>query len=693
MRGRLTRLRSGAWLRRQRALFVPCVAMIAMACIAGFLTGAVPSGRPLGVEVLRFAVAALLASAVAFAVLVVTGWAVGSRSFGPSVQLFSAMLIVSATLWLTLTSPQGQSVSGVSFFTLTWILIVGSLIVWRFSEEVIRDWGSARRTRIELEESYRLTSRVNELLAAARSEWFGIYGAVVEQHVSHPIRDLRRRSSALDNAGLADAIDRLVVDIMRPLAQILHPVSVRAGIIASIQRMDQGLTPIASGAIRGLDAAGLLLDDDVRLQVYRWIRRLRPVFVRATVTVTQTTDSIMFDARPVLTAPSLDPVQQLAGLRVDSEGMLHAPLRGQVDVPSPAPARTRTSISLWRNLATPPVVSVRLAVLIAVLTVPGQWYGPSPTLLNATFTWAGVIGAGIGALVTIAAACIIAIVPWSRRGTGGPLWTITAWVLIGLVSGLCGLAVARNFDPLGFTAAAALSIVTRGVIRFALIGLVHQLARGYASRARADADQTRSQLGDARRMRSALLAHAEATERFVAESLHRSVQGRLAAIALLLRLGRRQEALTELDDTCDVTIPLMEGELIALSAEHRETVPSVVPAWLGMILIDRVDWDQVEALSPSLAYDLHRVVDECLVNAARHGAATSMEIHISKEVRRFTLHCQDNGRGGSIPHRVGLGSQLFTETCEAYGGTWQLLPSASGAEFTMTADITRITAR
>ena len=79
MRGRLTRLRSGAWLRRQRALFVPCLAMIAMACIAGFLTGAVPSGRPLGVEVVRFAVAALLASAVAFTVLIITGWAVGGK--------------------------------------------------------------------------------------------------------------------------------------------------------------------------------------------------------------------------------------------------------------------------------------------------------------------------------------------------------------------------------------------------------------------------------------------------------------------------------------------------------------------------------------------------------------------------------------------------------------------------------------
>jgi signal transduction histidine kinase len=339
------------------------------------------------------------------------------------------------------------------------------------------------------------------------------------------------------------------------------------------------------------------------------------------------------------------------------------------------------------------VVSVRLAVLIAVLSVPGQWYGPSPTLLNATFTWAGFIGAGIGALVTIAAAYIIATVPWSRRGTGGPLWTITAWVLIGLVSGLSGLAVARTLDPLDFTAAAALSIVARGVIRFALIGLLHQLARGYAARARSDADQSRSQLDDARRMRSALLAEADATERFVAESLHRSVQGRLAAIALLLRLGRRQEALAELDDTCDVTIPLMEGELIALSAERRETVPSVVPAWLGMILIDRVDWDHVEELSPSLAYDLHRVVDECLVNAARHGSATSMEIHITQDVRRLTLHCQDNGSGGAISHRVGLGSQLFTETCDVYGGTWQLLPSVSGTEFTLTAVLARVASR
>ena len=70
-----------------------------------------------------------------------------------------------------------------------------------------------------------------------------------------------------------------------------------------------------------------------------------------------------------------------------------------------------------------------------------------------------------------------------------------------------------------------------------------------------------------------------------------------------------------------------------------------------------------------------------------------MEIHITQDVRRLTLHCQDNGSGGANSHRVGLGSQLFTEMCDVYGGTWQLLPSASGTEFTMTAVLARVTSR
>ncbi len=55
------------------------------------------------------------------------------------------------------------------------------------------------------------------------------------------------------------------------------------------------------------------------------------------------------------------------------------------------------------------------------------------------------------------------------------------------------------------------------------------------------------------------------------------------------------------------------------------------------------------------------------------------------------IHGHPHHRGWPPNHGVGLGSQLFSETCEAYGGTWQLLPTGGGAEFTMTADLTRIT--
>ncbi len=692
MKVQLTWAGSRELLRRQRALFVPCASMIAMACIVGFLTNATSSGRPVAIELVRFLAAGIAAALVALVFLVVSSWAVGARSLGPITRLIIAMLLSSLTLWQMRAPPRDGSLVGVSFLTLAWVLIIGSVFVWRFSEDVMRDLGMAKRTRLQLGQSYRMTSRVNELLAAAGREWFAIYGAAVDQRVSQPIRDLKRRGGELGNTELADAIDHLVDNIMRPLAKILHPVAARAGIIASIQRMDRGLTPVASGAIRGLDAAGLLLDDDVQLQVYRWVRGLRPVGVGATVTIAQVAESVMFDARPVLSLPSLDPVQRLAGLRIDPDGILHAPRLGQEqELPAPAPTRVRSRISLWRNLATPPVISVQLAVAIAVLSVPGQWFGTSTILANPTLTWEGLIGSAIYALITIAAACLVAAVPWSRRGTAGPWWTIIAWTLIGLVSGLCGLMVARTMDPGGFTLAASLSIVARGVIRFALIGFLYQLARGYAAQAHTEAAETRARLDEARHLRSTLLAEADATERFVAESLHRIVQGRLAAIALLLRLDRRHEALAELDNTCEVTIPLMESELSALSPERRRAVLSVVPGWLGMDLIDRVDWSQLDALSPSLAYDFHRVVDECLVNASRHGSATSMDIYITEDGRRITLHCADNGRGGAIANRVGLGSQLFSETCEAYGGTWQLLPTGGGAEFTMTADLTRIT--
>ena len=212
MRARLAWAGSRALLRRQRALFVPCATIIVMACTIGFLTSAALSGRPLAIELVRFLIAGISATAVALSFLVFSSWAVGARSLGPIIRLTIAMLLASLTLWLMRAPPEGGAVAGVSFLTLAWVLILGSVFVWRYSEDVVRDLGFARSTRLQLDQSYRLTSRVNELMAAAGREWFAIYGAAVDQHVSQPIRDLQRRASGLGNAALAE--------IRRPVAKV-----------------------------------------------------------------------------------------------------------------------------------------------------------------------------------------------------------------------------------------------------------------------------------------------------------------------------------------------------------------------------------------------------------------------------------------------------------------------------------------
>ncbi len=50
----------------------------------------------------------------------------------------------------------------------------------RLGNDIMRDLGAARRTRVELDDVYQETLRVDELLETAGREWFEIYGAVVE---------------------------------------------------------------------------------------------------------------------------------------------------------------------------------------------------------------------------------------------------------------------------------------------------------------------------------------------------------------------------------------------------------------------------------------------------------------------------------------------------------------------------------
>ena len=85
---------------------------------------------------------------------------------------------------------------------------------------------------------------------------------------------------------------------------------------------------------------------------------------------------------------------------------------------------------------------------------------------------------------------------------------------------------------------------------------------------------------------------------------------------------------------------------------------------------EAADWN----LRPEAAFDLTRITQEALTNAARHGKATRITVALRRESpQRVCLIVRDNGSGfdaGSFTEGVGIGA--MRERAEKIGGTFQI---------------------
>jgi signal transduction histidine kinase len=66
-----------------------------------------------------------------------------------------------------------------------------------------------------------------------------------------------------------------------------------------------------------------------------------------------------------------------------------------------------------------------------------------------------------------------------------------------------------------------------------------------------------------------------------------------------------------------------------------------------------------EPVSPEIAVNAYRIVQEALTNVARHAAATSVRVELGRAPHGLFVSVVDNGRGFEIsrvsdPHAVGL---------------------------------------
>lgn len=552
-------------------------------------------------------------------------------------------------------------------------------------DEFLDGWRTSRRARHVLVDRLTRLQRVNSLLVSAEESLRREAVDRMSREVAAPLDTLVEEGPRLQDEELADRLDLLLSDTLRPLAHHLHPVTVRLGLAASIRALGPDVSLYIDPVVERLDSDGFLLDEDVRLQAYRWVRD--SVYRRGPVRVAIAILGRNLRIRLVVGGPELPPrefgtdldaVQSIAGLRTEAEGVLVVPLRGQI--PPPADLVIESSAGATGGIDEP--ASARLDPA-RVLTVPLPYrllfvalmsLGASTQLVltGLPVSWQSLLCVATGAAAALAVTAILEALPRPRPTGVAAATVILGWGAVGLAAGLGFEWMTLVLDLRSPTLAGVAANVLVGCLRFTLPGVALTIAHGLVVVSREALRDADSALAAESARQVAILEESRRLYRDVAEALHRTVQGRLAAAVVLLRLGRRPEAWAELVRVAADVVPRL---LLRLEgpAESRYVVSGEVPS--GLIVHESME---VEQIPPELAVELRRAVAECGVNALRHGRAGRLWVTVCPGPVGLRVSCRDDGLGLAGAIEPGLGSRVLDEIADRWGGTWTLLSEATG---------------
>jgi signal transduction histidine kinase len=98
-----------------------------------------------------------------------------------------------------------------------------------------------------------------------------------------------------------------------------------------------------------------------------------------------------------------------------------------------------------------------------------------------------------------------------------------------------------------------------------------------------------------------------------------------------------------------------------------------------------------EELPPSVSDDVFRIVNEALVNAARHAGASSLEVEVSRSAGAVFITVTDDGRGFSFNgthdlatlQKFKAGPITLKERISALGGDLVISSSKSGSSLSI----------
>jgi two-component system, NarL family, sensor histidine kinase UhpB len=207
-------------------------------------------------------------------------------------------------------------------------------------------------------------------------------------------------------------------------------------------------------------------------------------------------------------------------------------------------------------------------------------------------------------------------------------------------------------------------------------------------RLRQETEVAQEALEVARVQQSLLLESEESSRRQVAQLLHDRVQAGIIAASLELRLVDFKDAAADRARLAAVVDRLETLRGIDVHEAVRILSPDLVNVDLRSAIVDlargyeptmvtRVD------ISPELLAHrdvpeavllaVYRIVEQGLLNAAGHGAASSVRVSIGTDDAGVVLSVADDGRGlPNSPRTPGLGSMVMDAWCRIAGGSWSL---------------------
>ena len=532
-----------------------------------------------------------------------------------------------------------------------------------------------------LQERLSLARSTNATLEAAESSLRAESRRLLKEEVAVPLGDIVENGAHLGDDELADEVDDFIGERLRPMAHVLHPVSVRLGLIPALRSLDPRCLISASPSIERMDSDGVLLDDDVRLQVYRWMRENLPESGGSSTALVLRGRDLEVSIHPSRDR-GLDAVQLVAGLRHVREGVIAAPLRGQVtewvDIAADPfagtpPRRERYRV---RDLLTVPLP--RRLLLVFLLTL-----GSAP-LQFVVYQWAltpaSLVASACLALAPLITTYALDRLPPPSHTLAGAWRVVGEWSLIALAAVL-GVAVpATIFGLFPEGPAEWILMAFRMSYRYLLPGLAVVASYGLVVVAQRRLEQANTALASERQRRAEILAESQRLDRDVAEALHRTVQGRLAAAVVMLRLGDRQDAWTQILDMATVEVP----ELLSRLGERAPTRALVIDPPMGLSVVQIGDI----SLSPDMLEDVRSVLGEVAANARRHGRAAALVIRVEQTTSGWHLVCEDDGLGIASDSMPGLGSRLLDETVARHGGSWSMEPMTKGCRVTIDLPVT-----